>query len=70
MGFLLGWGLLGKGSHSMIGYLHEFYLGGRRSRVGLKLQLHSWWLGEGLFVHVSPLPGVFGFCLCLDMVLE
>lgn len=54
----------------MIRYLHEFYFGGRRSRVGLKLQLHSWWLGEGLFVHVSPLPGVFGFCLCLDMVLE
>ena len=38
LGFTLDWGLLRKGNHSVIACLSEFYLRGRRSRVGLKLQ--------------------------------
>lgn len=50
----------------MIGYLHEFSLGSRRSRVRLKLQLvkkeHSLMVaGRGAVCHCSGLPRVFGF---------
>lgn len=38
VGFTLDWELSRNGNNSMIVYLNEFYLGGKRNRVGLKLQ--------------------------------
>ena len=74
MGFALDGGLSGNGTNCMTGYLNELYLGSRRSRVGLTLQLmkkqHSLMsAGRGAVGDFSGCT-VFWFCPCSGTITE
>lgn len=67
VGFTLDWELSGNESNSMIAYLNEFYLGGRRNRVGLKLQYIKQ-QNSFMLVRRGGYLTIFMFCSVLGFV--